>query len=66
MQGLLKKNEKKKIVRYFSFPLRHNDNILSVNNVNLRDYVDRIYLIKLEIKDISDTASSASCVHLHI
>jgi hypothetical protein len=35
-------------------------------SIKLRNYVDRIYPIKLEIKDISDTASSASCVDLHI
>jgi hypothetical protein len=35
-------------------------------NCKFGDFVDRIYHIKLEIKDTTDTDSSASCVDLHL
>jgi hypothetical protein len=42
------------------------DDVLSLNNFKLGDFVDRIYPIELEIKDNTDTDMSASCIDLHI
>jgi hypothetical protein len=65
IQGLLKKNERK-IVRSFNFTFRYIDDILSLNNSMFGDFVDRIYLIELEIKDTTDTDRSASYLDLHL
>ena len=65
IQGLLKKNEKK-LVRSFNFTFRYIDDVLSLNNYKFGDIVDRIYLIELEIKDTTDTESSAAHRDLHL
>ena len=62
---LLKKNEKK-LVRSFNFTFRYIDDVLSLNNSRFGDFVDRIYLVEIEIKDISDTDRSASYLDLHL
>ena len=54
IQGLLKKNEKK-LVRSSSFTVRQIDDVLSLNNFRVGDFVDRIYPTELEIKDTTDT-----------
>ena len=51
IQWLLKKNEKK-LVRSFNFTFRYIDDVLSLNNSRFGDFVDRIYPIELEIKQI--------------
>jgi hypothetical protein len=43
----------KKLYRSFSFTFRYIDNVHSLNNSRFGDFVDRIYPIALEIKDIS-------------
>jgi hypothetical protein len=48
VQGLLKKNEKK-LSRSFNFTVRYIDDVLSLNNPRLGDFVDLIYPIELEI-----------------
>jgi hypothetical protein len=65
IQGLLKKNEKK-LARSFNFTFRYIDDVLSLNNSRFCDFVDRIYPIELEIKDITDTDTSASYLDLHL
>jgi hypothetical protein len=65
IQGLLKKNEKK-LVRSFNFTIRYIDDVLSLNKSRFGDFVDRIYPIELEIKDTTDTDTSASYVVLHL
>ena len=65
IQGLLKKNEKK-LTRSFNFTFRYIDDVLSLNNSRFGDFVDRIYLVEIEIKDIPDTDSSASYLDLHL
>jgi hypothetical protein len=65
IQGLLKKNERK-LTRSFNFTFRYIDDVLSLNNSRLGDFVDRIYPIELEIKDTTDTARSASYLDLHL
>ena len=62
--GLLRKNEKK-LVRCFNFMFRYIDDVLSLNNSRLGDFIDRIYPIGLEIKDTTDTDTSASYLDLH-
>ena len=51
IQGLLKKNEKK-LDRSFNFMFRYIDDVLSLNNSRFGDFVDRIYPIELEIKEL--------------
>jgi hypothetical protein len=65
IQELLKKNEKK-LARSFNFTFRYIDDVLSLNNYRIGDFVDRIYLIELEIKDTTDTDTSASYLDLHV
>jgi hypothetical protein len=67
IQGLLKKNEKK-LARSFNFTFRHIlvDDVLTLNNSRLGDFVDRIYPIELEIKDTTDRDRSASYLDLHL
>jgi hypothetical protein len=45
---------------------RYIDDVLSLNNFRLGDFVDIIYPIKLEIKDTTDTDRSASYLDLHL
>jgi hypothetical protein len=40
------------------------DDVFSLNNSRFGDFVDRIYLIELEIKDTTDTGLSVE-KHLH-
>ena len=65
IQGLLKKNEKK-LARSFNLTFRYIYDVLSLNNSMFGDFVDRIYPIELEIKDTTDTDSSASYLDLHL
>ena len=57
IQGLLEKNERK-LARSFHFTFSYIDDVLSLNNFRLGDFVDRIYPIALEIKDTTDTDRS--------
>ena len=65
MEGLLKKNEKK-LSRSFSFTFRYIDDVLSLNNSRLADFVDRINPIELEIKDTTNTDRSDSYLDLSL
>ena len=65
IQGPLKENEKK-LVWSFNFTFRYIDDVLSLNNSMLGDIVDRIYTIEHEIKDITDTDTSASHLDHHL
>ena len=56
----------KKLARSFDFTFRYIDDVLSLNNSRFGDFVDRIYPIELEIKDITDTDKSASYLDLHL
>ena len=58
--------KKKKLARSFYFTLRYIDDVLSLNNSRLGDFVDLIYHIELEIKDTTDTDRSASYLDLHL
>jgi disulfide oxidoreductase YuzD len=47
-----------------NFTFRYIDDVLSLNNSRFGDFVDRIYLIELEIKDTTDTDRYASYLNL--
>ena len=63
--AVLKKNEKK-LARFFNLTFRCIDDVLSLSNSMLGDFVDCIYPIELEIKDITITDRSASYLDLHL
>ena len=65
IQELLKKHEKK-LSRSFNFTFRYIDDVLSLNDCNSSDFVHHIYPIELGMKDITDTAMSASYIDLHL
>jgi hypothetical protein len=65
LTGLLKKNEKQQS-QSFNFTFRYTEDVLSLNNSKLGDFVDRIYPNELEIKDTTGTARSASYLDLHL
>ena len=65
IQGLLKKNEKK-LSQSFNFTFRYIDDVLSLNNSRFGDFVVRIYPIELEIKDTTDTDTSASYISIRL
>ena len=65
IQGLLKKNEKK-LARSFNFTFRYVHDVLPLINIRLGDFVDRIFPIELEIKDITDTDRFASYLNIHL
>jgi hypothetical protein len=54
------------LARSFDFTFRYIDDVLSLNHSRLGDFVDRIYPIELEIKDITDTDRSVSYLDLHL
>jgi hypothetical protein len=61
----LKKYEKK-LARSFNFTFCYIDDVLSRENSRFGDFVDHIYPINLEIKDTTNTDSSASYLDLHL
>ena len=65
IQGLLKICEKNVAIS-LNFTLRYIDDVLSLNNYQLGDFVDRIYPIEIEINDTTNTARSASYLDLHL
>ena len=46
--------------------LRCIDDVISLNNSKLSEFINRIYTIELEIKDTTDTARSALYIDLHL
>ena len=56
---LLKESEWK-LVRSFDFTFRYIDDVVSLNNSRLSDFVDCIYPIEHELNDAMDTAMCAS------
>jgi hypothetical protein len=65
IQGLLKKNEMK-LARSFNFTFRYIDDVLSLINSRLGDFIDRINPIELEIKDTTNTDRSDSYFDLNL
>ena len=65
IQGILKKNETK-LARSINCTFRYINDVILLNNSRFGDFVDRIYLIELEIQDTTDTDRSASYLDLHL
>ena len=57
---------REKITRSFNFTFRYIDDVFSLNNSRLGDFVDSIDPYELEIKDVTDTTRSASYLDLHL
>ena len=66
MQGLKKSknNGDKHLARSFNFTLRYIDDVLSLNNNKIGDYIDSIYPVELEIKDTTESNTRASYLDL--
>ena len=62
----LVKNKRIKEARLFNFTFRYIDDVLSINNPNFSVWVPLIYPPELEIKETTDTASSASFSDLYL
>jgi len=58
-RGFSRKNEKK-LTRFFNFTFCYIDDVLSLNNYIFGNFVDCIFPIVVEIKDVTDTDASAS------
>ena len=65
IHGILKKSEKK-LARSINLTFRYIDDALSLNNSRFGDFVEGIYSIALEIKDITDTSAYYLDLHLEI
>ena len=65
LQGLLQRKEKR-LAQSFNFSFRYIDDVLSLKNPNFRDYLHLIYPTELEIKETTDTTSSASYLDLYL
>ena len=65
LTGLHKKNEKPQS-QSFNFTFCYTENVLSLNNSKVGDFVDQIYPNEHEIKDNTGTARSASYLDLHL
>ena len=59
-------SRKRKANPIFNFTFRYIDDVLSLHNSQLSDFVDPIYPIEHEIKDTTDIANSASYLDLHL
>ena len=65
IQMICKSNNKKQ-TSSFNFTFQYIDDLLSLNNVNFKDFVDVIYPEELEIKDTTDAPHLASYLDLHL
>ena len=55
-----------RLARSFDFRFRYKDDVLSLNNPSVRDFIHRIDPKVLEIKDTTDIVKSASYLNLYI
>jgi hypothetical protein len=65
---LQKRVKDKKIheARAFNFTYRYIDDVLSINNSRFAEFLPLIYPPELEVKETTDTASSASFLDLYL
>jgi hypothetical protein len=52
--------------RAFNFTYRYIDDVLSINNPRFAEFLPLIYPPELEVKETTDTASSASFLDLYL
>jgi hypothetical protein len=62
----LVKDKKIHEARAFNFTYRYTDDVLSINNFRLAEFLPLIYPPELEVKETTDTASSASFLYLYL
>ena len=62
----LVKDKKIHEVRAFNFTYRYIDDVLSINNSRFEEFLPLIYPPELEVKETTDTASSASFLDLYL
>ena len=62
----LVKDKKIHEARAFHFTYRYIDDVLSINNPRFAEFIPLIYPPELEIKETTDTASSASFLDLYL
>ena len=55
---------KKKIASQFNFTYRYIDDVLSINNPDFENYLGQMYPAELEIKDTTESNTSASYLYL--
>jgi hypothetical protein len=65
LQNLVK-DKKIYEARAFNFTYRYIDDVLSINNPRIAEFLPLIYTPELEIKETTDTASSASFLDLYL
>ena len=65
IQGLLQ-NKQKQIAKSFNFSFRYIDDVLSLKNPHFKDYLHLIYPSELEIKETTDSPTSASYLDLYL
>ena len=63
IQSLLS-NGKKKLASLFNFTYRYIDDVLSINNPGFENYLGQMYPAELEIKDTTESNTSASYLDL--
>ena len=63
IQSLLS-TRKKKIASQFNFTYRYIDDVLSINNPDFENYLGQMYSSELEIKDTTESNTSASYLYL--
>ena len=63
IQSLLS-NGKKKLASQFNFIYRYIDDVLSINNPDIENYLGQMYPAEMEIKDMTDSNTSASYLDL--
>ena len=63
IQSLLS-NGKKKLASQFNFTYRYIDDVLSINNPDFENYLGQMYPAELEIKDTTESNTSASYLDL--
>ena len=64
IQSLLSTGKKKKIAYQFNFTYRYIDDVLSINNQDVENYLGQMYPAELEIKDTTESNISASYLDL--
>ena len=62
----LVKDKKMHEARAFNFTYRYIDDVLSINNSRFAEFLQLIYPPELEVKETTDTASSASFLDLYL
>ena len=55
---------RKRLVSQFNFTYRYIDDVLSINNPDLENYLGQMYFPELEIKDTTESNKSASFLYL--